>query len=227
MNLQGGSGIPLQQPTYTPQVAPASPQTNMVADPTSVLGANTTNTGTTGGTTGSTTPTNSAYQQSVLDNLQPSLNNLYSTSSNQGNIASRDYGQGILNFITNQRLGQNAVDVQGQQNELSRIQGSRGVLDTVGQGIKSGGVVLGNDNAGSSSASEALARAYGILGRTQQTGINNQYQQGLSSVQNAQNNFNIQQNAGVQGLGVTKQDAVDNIVNNASTQLQYLSLIHI
>lgn len=42
MQLQGGSGVALQQPTYTPQVAAGVPQTNMSGN-TAVLGTNTTN----------------------------------------------------------------------------------------------------------------------------------------------------------------------------------------
>lgn len=184
--------------------------------PTGTLNSLGLNTGT------SSTPAYSTYQQSVLNNLQPSLDVLHNSTDAASATAARDYGQGVLNFITQQQLGQNAINSSSVQNELSRNQGSKGVLDMVGQGIRSGGVVLGNANAGSSSASEALARAYGMLGRTQQTGINNQYAQGLNSIGNQQTNFGLQQNAGVKQLGVTKADAIDAIVQNANTQLQYL-----
>lgn len=165
----------------------------------------------------------STYQHSMLDSLPGQLNNISSTASLTANQQAGDYRTKVADWLDQQRLQQGNVDTQGQQNELSRIYGSRGVLDMVGQGVKSGGVTLANKNAGSSSATEALARAYGILGRTQQTGINQQYNQGQLGVQNAQHALDVGRVAGVRDLTQSSQDVVGNIVTNANQQLNYLN----
>ena len=190
---------------------------------TSVLGLNTTDTSGTGTTTGSTAPALTSYQQSLQTALPGMLGNISNTAGMTAGQNAGDYGTKIQDFLDSSRLAQSGVDTQGNQNELSRIQGSRGVLDMVGQGIKSGGVMLGNKNAGTSSATEALARAYGILGRTQQTGINNQYDQGQVGVQNAQHAADVNRGVGVRDLGQFKQDAIGNIVQQANYQLGYLN----
>ncbi len=167
-------------------------------------------------------PQYSTYQQSLLSSLPGQLGNINTYANNAATQGAGDYNTKVQDFLDQQRLAQGGVDTAGQQNELSRIYGNRGVLDMVGQGIRSGGVQLSNANAGSSSASEALARAYGILGRTQQTGVNNQYQQGLLGVQNQQHALDVGRTAGVRDLTQNAQDTVGGIVNNANQQLSYL-----
>lgn len=185
-------------------------------DSGSVLGASTIN----------STPAASPYstgQQSILDSLPGQIGNISNTAGIAATQNAGDYSQKIQDFLAQQGLVQSGIDTQGQQNELSRIQGSRGVLDMIGQGIKSGGVQLANANAGSSSATEALARAYGILGRTQQSGVNNQYQQGVASIANSQHAADVGRNTGVADLQQSKQDMIGNIVQNANYQLGYLN----
>ena len=166
---------------------------------------------------------NSPYQQSLLDSLPGQLNTINSYATSAAQQGAGDYNTKVQDFLDQQRLQQAGVDTQNEQNELSKIYGNRGVLDMVGQGVRSGGVQLANRNAGSSSATEALARAYGILGRTQQTGINNQYQQGLLGVQNAQHALDVGRTAGVRDLTQNAQDTIGNIVQNANQQLSYLN----
>lgn len=114
------------------------------------------------------------------------ISNIYNSSMDSagnmlgsGDIANR---QSILDWIRGQRgIDQNAV-----QNESSRIQGGRDIMSMIGRGIKSGGVMLGNKNAGNSSAAEAIANAYGQLGRQQMSTIGNQYATNADKIMTAQ-----------------------------------------
>ncbi len=199
-----------------------SAETNYLNGPSgsaSVLGANTYGGGS---TANNAAPAHSSYQQSLLDTLPGQLNTINSSAHQAAGTAAGDYNTKILDYLDSLRIGQNGINNQGVQNELSRKQGTQGVLDMVGHGIQSGGVTLANKNAGSSSATEALARAYGILGRQQQTGVNNQYNQGLNGIQNAQSNFDIQRASGQRDITQGKQDAVSAIVQGANQQLAYL-----
>ena len=229
MDLQG-SGSTLQGGTTLYQAPPSQiqPSSNVMgyngaSGPSSVLGMSTTGTTGTGTTgTGSTAPSYNTYQQSLLDSLPQQLQTITGGAHQSGTTAAGDYNTKILDFIDSLTQGQNTINNQGVQNELSRKQGSQGVLGMVGRGIQSGGVQLANDNAGNSSATEALARAYGILGRQQQTGVNNQYVQGQNTIQNAQSAFDLQRQGGQRDITQGKQDATNAIVQQANYQLAYL-----
>lgn len=133
-----------------------------------------------------------------------------------------NYNQGILNYLDQLRSGQNTINRQGVQNELSRSQGYRGILDMVGQGIKSGGVMLANKNAGNSSASEALARAYQSLGTRQNSNNINQYSQGQNAIDQAQSDLSVSSTASKRNLDFGKQQAVTSFVDNVQRQLSAL-----
>lgn len=133
------------------------------------------------------------------------------------------YNNSILDYLDSARAGQKSIDSKAVQNELSKRQGTAGVLDMIGHGIRSGGVLLANKNASSSSATDALGRAYSDIGRRQQTGVNNQYEQGNNAIQDSQEAFNIQQQGALRGLGQNKNDIVNDIVNKAQDALTALN----
>lgn len=164
----------------------------------------------------------STYQHSILNSVNPSLNTIRNSASDATNSGYGKYNTGIQDFLASQGVSQNNINQESIQNELSKQQGYQGVLDMVGRGIQSGGVMLANKNAGDSSASGALARAYGTLGRQQQSGVNNQYLQGQNKISTDQSNFGIQQQAGVRDLAQNKSDIIDGIVQSASQQLSAL-----
>lgn len=174
-----------------------------------------------GGQTTASAPTDpfTATQHSLQNALPGQISNIFNTSSDAAGTAGRSYNSSILDYLDSLKAGQTKLDTQGVQNELSRKQGSQGVLDMVGRGIQSGGVTLANRNAGSSSATGALARAYALLGRTQQTGVNNQYLQGENTLHQAQSDFDLQNQQGQRHLGEGKQTLIDNIVQSAQGQL--------
>lgn len=119
---------------------------------------------------------------------------------------------------------QSNINQEQTQNELARLQGMQGVRDMVNNGVQGGGVMLDNAGAGTSSAGEALARAYGILGRQQASGVGQQAAEGESSISNDQNNLTNAENffTGTK-MPNEKQSIVNNIVSAASQSLTYLN----
>lgn len=222
-----GSNITNPNVNYQGSTNPGTPSNNYHTPTPTISPSLTTehlygSTGTDAGTGGAyslAAPSYTTGQQSLLDSLPSSLSFIRSTAGSSANKSARDYHTSILDFIDSLTSGQHTINQQGEQNELSRIQGTRGVLGMVGQGIKSGGTLLANRNAGTSSATEALARAYGTLGRSQQAGVNNQYAQGQNAIQNTQDAFNLQTTKGVRDLQTGEKDAVDQIVQDAQTKL--------
>lgn len=148
---------------------------------------------------------------------------IYGSIRSAGAQAGDDYKQGILGLLDQLRAGQTAIDRQSVQNELARKQGTQGVLGMVGRGIQSAGVMLNNKNASDSSASGAIARAYGQLGQRQLSDVGNQYAQGENALQQSQADLALQQAAGQRQFGADKARVVNNIVAQAENSLSALN----
>lgn len=135
--------------------------------------------------------------QQAYNNLQSQFDtqksNIYGSANDAAQSLQGGYGQSIQDTVHALLQGQQGIDRRNVQNESSRIQGTRGVLDMVGRGIKSGGVTLANRNAGSSSAAQAIANAYGQLGQRQLSSVGNQYAQNANDIGVAQTEQNYQQ----------------------------------
>lgn len=204
-NLQGT--VAANTPAVTSTPSPNNPNTS---------------TSNTGGST--LTP----QQSSILTSIAQQLAALNDQSGSNASQAAGDLlngPNGILSTRASLQSGQNSIDQQNIQSALAKSQGLNGVLNMVSHGIQSGGVTLANDNASNSSAAEALARAYGIQGRDAASQVGNQYAQDQSKVAAAQANQDLQSQAGVRSLTQQKADAINSIVNNATSQLQYLENI--
>lgn len=160
-------------------------------------------------------------------------NNNYSADMNSINTGigsnASDYGTGILDaFRGTGGFGSQQSDINqsGIQNELSRDQGMQGVRDMVNNGIQGAGVVLDNDGAGTSSAADAVARAYGIQGRQQASNVGSQYAQGQSAIGAKQDELSTSENNFVTNdMPTKKQDAINTIVSNATSMLTYLNAL--
>jgi hypothetical protein len=139
-----------------------------------------------------------------------------------GNEGSK-YNSGILDFLDSTGASQRKIDGQTVQNELAKRQGGAGVLDKIGHGLKSGGVLLANKNATNSSAGEALARAWSDIGRRDQTGVNNQYEQGKSGIADSENELQLQIQQGVRHMGENKTQIINSIVSDAQNAIAALN----
>ena len=133
------------------------------------------------------------------------------------------YRSGILDYTDNLGIEQNKLNTSKTQNELSKLQGTHGILDMVGNGIRSGGVQLANSNSGSSSAAEALARAYNTIGGREMNTVNNQYEMGNLKYNNDQSEFDIRNAGAVRHINENKTSITNGIVNSATVALNDLN----
>jgi len=159
-----------------------------------------------------------AYQN-LLSSFQSQKNNLFNSAMEAGDARAREYRGGILDFLDSLKLGQQKVDNSGIQAELAKKQGTQGVLDMVGRGIRSGGVMLANKNASNSSAREALARAYSELGQREQSGVNNQYGQAQNQIAQDQAALEMSRTSNMRKLEDSKLSVIDQIIQDARSQL--------
>lgn len=164
--------------------------------------------------------------RAAYDNLRNQYatqkSNIYGTSREAAQNAGIGYNSSILDLIDSTRSAQNKINSQGAQNELAKRQGTLGVQGMVGRGIKSGGVMLANKNASDSSASGAIARAYGDLGRRELSNVGNQYAKGNMAIQDAQVDLDQQRATGIRKIGESKQTIINSIVSDARNQLAAL-----
>lgn len=206
LNLSGNGLSIYSLPGLSPLSAPAG----------SVLGASTTVPNTPAAAAGPRAAQNqfNNEQASTMDSINSGID-----------TGAGDYNQGILDIVNGNKNSQAAINAQAVQNELAKSQGLQGVTDMVGNGIQGGGVVLDNDNAGTSSAADALARAYGVQGRQAASQVGNQYAQGQNTINTSQTALNNNETAQVGDLNQKKADTINSIVNTANQQLTYLNAI--
>lgn len=112
---------------------------------------------------------------SLVSGFDSQKQNIFGTALDAANALKPGYGQSIMDTIHSLTTGQQGIDRKSIQNEASKIQGGRDILDMVGRGVRSGGVTLAGRNAGNSSAAQAIANAYGQLGQRQLSQVGNQY----------------------------------------------------
>lgn len=175
----------------------------------------------------STVNPNVAEQAAAAAAARGSYNSARDTAFGSINDAIKSSGTGyrgsILDYLDTRAAQQRQIDSDAVQNELSRQQGMQSILDMVGSGVKSSGTILANKNAGSSSAAEAIARAYGILGRQQATGVGNQFAQGQNKIATAQENLGIADATQRRHSEEDKTNVINGIVNSARAQLAQLN----
>lgn len=128
----------------------------------------------------------------------------------------------ILDFIDSLKTGQSQIDNRGINNELARQRGVADVYNAMNQGIRSGGVTLANRNASDSSAAEAIARAYGDIGRRQMSDIGNQYEMENVEIGLAQDDLLRQRAAGLRRFQSAEEQAITSILADATDKLSAL-----
>lgn len=162
------------------------------------------------------------YSRAVND-YNTAKDNAFGSINDAIGDAGRSMGSSVQDYLYNLGKGQRAIDNSAVQNELSRISGRAGVLDMIGTGINSGGVVLSNKGAINSSAADALARAYNTIGQKQLSGVNNQYETGKMNIQQQQDDLAGETSQFQRHLEENKQTAVNKIVQDASSALASLN----
>lgn len=150
-------------------------------------------------------------------------NTVYDSSRNAADSWGAGYNSRITDYLDDSRVGQQGVDLAGAKNIQARNQGQAGIMGMVGRGIQSSGMMLGNRNAGSSSAVMGLANAYGQMGQRQMANVGNQYKMGEMDVQQQQAVFDNSRNRGMRKLGEEKSAFINNTIAQAQERLQQLN----
>lgn len=164
-----------------------------------------------------------ANYNKALSDFNSAKDNTYGSITDLTNDTASKYNSGILDFLDQLKTGQRNIDRSATQNELSRNEGRMGVLDMVGTGLRSGGVVLNNAGAANSSAGEALGHAYSELGRKELSKVGNQYALGQDNIANQQQDLNTGTETFRRHTDESKVSSVNAIVQTASAQLAQLN----
>lgn len=155
--------------------------------------------------------------------LNEAKQNIYSNFNAGGDKMAFDYRTGVEDTVRGLRDNQNALNMRGAQNELAKMQGRQGVLGMVNRGINSTGVMMGNRNAGDSSAAQTLANVYGSMGTQEMNKIGNQYamqNEELARLQSTQDEDMASKTA---RLRENKDIMVNDLVNKARASLAALN----
>jgi hypothetical protein len=163
-----------------------------------------------------------AAYDSLVSGFATQKDNIYGTSKEAAQNSVIGLHDSILDFLDSSRTGQRNVNERAVQNELGKNQGFAGIAGMVGRGIRSGGVLLANKNASDSSASEALARAYGDIGLRENNKVNNQYEQENRQIGLAQDDINTQVAAGQRKIGTSREQSINSIALDARNKLASL-----
>jgi hypothetical protein len=142
-----------------------------------------------------------------------------SSAGNAATTSAGDLKNSILDYIDSLKANQTGRNNQTVQNYLAKQQGGQSVTDMVGQGIRSAGVQLNNGNAGDSSATGAIADAYGRLGRSQLSSVGNQFAQAQNTVQQGADADQVALAAKLRDLPQVQSDVVNSIVSDAQQKL--------
>lgn len=134
----------------------------------------------------------------------------------------QQYGYSVEDLFNSSKAAQDAINKKAAQNELARTQGRSDILSKVSRGIKSAGVMLGQKNAANSSAAGAIANAYGQIGNQDNQKVEQGYQVNNEGIATDQQNFELSRNTNAKRLEDSKTNIVNNIVNDATSQLQAL-----
>lgn len=162
-------------------------------------------------------------QNALLSALPGQLGMIFNSSSEAARNAGLGIDTGIKQYGLQQRQAQNALNQRGIQNEASRRSGQGDILSMVGRGIESGGRILANKNAGTSSATGEIARAYGNMGQREMSKVGNQYELAREGINQDQNALVEQQNLYKNTVFQNnKEQIVNSIVSSAQSQLAEL-----
>lgn len=147
---------------------------------------------------------------------------IFDTANEAADSSGRQLNSSILDFIDSYRSGQNKINNAGIAADQAKMQGAQDIRGMVGRGIQSGGVMLAGKNATDSSATEAIARAYGDIGTRQMNKVGGQYAEANRNISGQQDE--LAQSAAQFNRHYQEQKAstVDSIVSAARNSLAAL-----
>ena len=139
------------------------------------------------------------------------------------NTAAR-YGLDVQDFGNKFRQGQDALNRRGADLEAKKMQATSGILGMIGRGVKSAGNYLGGRNAGSSSASGEIAKAYGDIGRRNMSSVGNEYSAGQEQLGVDQNIFNTDAESSLNRFKLNMDEQINGQVESARAALTDLDV---
>jgi len=162
-------------------------------------------------------------QQRARDSFVAGRDVMNTSINNSITGAAQGYQRGIIDKAGQFNAAQRGLDTKAINADMAKRQGQAGILNMVGQGIKSGGVMLANKNAGNSSGAQAIASAYGQLGQRQASSVNNQYGQVMNQIGADQAILNADKAEQMRRWAEDKTTTVNNIVADAERQIAALN----
>lgn len=164
-----------------------------------------------------------AHYDQLVSDYGSAKNTAFGSIGDRENDSQRQYHSSILDYLDSLKAGQTNIDNDVVNNELAKNQGSSQILDMVSHGVRSAGVRLAAGNAGSSSAAEQLARAWGENGKQQLSTVENQYELGKNNIGNEQGQFDTANGTTRRHLEENKSTVVNDIINDATQKLSDLN----
>jgi len=156
-----------------------------------------------------------AQQQAARNSFNSGKTNIYDSASSAATGFVGSQRNNILDFIEGLTSSQQGIDRGRVKAQLGKDRASQGIMGMVGRGIKSGGTMLANRNAGDSSAAGAIAKAYGDLGNRQQSDVNNQFGMENEDFNVAQGQLGQQRASGLRRFATDSSNTVNSIVDQA------------
>lgn len=151
----------------------------------------------------------------AVESFNQGRDNVYESARSQVGSFVGNQKNNILDFIDSLRTGQQGIDRGRVKAQLGKERASDGIMGMVGRGIKSGATMLANKNAGDSSATGAIARAYGELGNRQQSDVNNQFGMENADLDVNQQALETQRKSGLRRFDTDQDNQVNGIVDQA------------
>jgi len=163
-----------------------------------------------------------AYDAQVGELNTGKSNALNSATASQ-DASLRGGRSNILDFIGGATTKQQGIDQSRANAQFSLQEGKGDIMDMVGRGVRSGGVMLANKNAGSSGAAGQIARAYGELGNREARDVGNQFaleNQGIDLQQNELNTGFDTQKRKIDEFKVGQAEEIAGTARNALAALE-------
>lgn len=176
------------------------------------------------GPDGQAPPLYTSEQSSLLSRLPGQLDDIRNSAVDAAKQSGLSMDTALRTF--GRQYGQKQTDLnnRGIQNEMARRAGANDILSMVSRGINSAGMMLGNRNAGTSSATGEIARAYGQLGEREMNKVGNQYALEGKNISDAQKQL-LEDMQFYQDVTFKneKESMIQGIVADATTQIQALN----
>jgi hypothetical protein len=175
-----------------------------------------------------TTTNTAAAQKAAQDaatrsRVEQAKGNAYTGANENIDTFSRNQSNSILDWIESMGQQQEGVNTQRANAQLGFNNAGRSILDMIGRGMRSASTMLSNRNAGSSSAGEAIARAYGDLGQSKMSDAGNQFAMANANIDTTQNALNTARDSGKRKFALDQQNTVDSILSDFRNSMASLN----